>query len=292
MTKNIILCGVGGQGTVLASRLISSAAMARDIPVLSAETIGMAQRGGSVFSHVRMSTDEVLYSPMIAKGEADLIIAFEPGEAVRQLPFLKPDGRMVVSSRPVMPVTAALSDTGYRAETMLDYLSSHVARLTVVDAERALKDVGSPKVLNLILLGAALRTGALGLETADLKEAIRRNKERHRFHAHRQGRGSRRPAPQRKENQARHRRALRLIAQKPGALKKASPHNAGRPSFSSLIHRLLPPEQPFVFILQVSVLPVFPALLPRRSPRSPSPALPLPFPHGTRRPRYCPPPGA
>ena len=72
-------------------------------------------------------------------------------------------------------MAAALSDTGYRAETMLDYLSSHVARLTVVDAERALKDVGSPKVLNLILLGAALRAGALGLETADLKEAIRRN---------------------------------------------------------------------------------------------------------------------
>jgi indolepyruvate ferredoxin oxidoreductase beta subunit len=182
MTKNIILCGVGGQGTVLASRLISSAAMARDIPVLSAETIGMAQRGGSVFSHVRMSTDEVLYSPMIAKGEADLIIAFEPGEAVRQLPFLKPDGRMVVSSRPVMPVTAALSDTGYRAETMLDYLSSRVSRLTVVDAEQALQDVGSPKVLNLILLGAALRCGALGLEAVDLKEAIRRN-IKEKFHA-------------------------------------------------------------------------------------------------------------
>ena len=182
MTKNIILCGVGGQGTVLASRLISSAAMARDIPVLSAETIGMAQRGGSVFSHVRMSTDEVLYSPMIAKGEADLIIAFEPGEAVRQLPFLKSDGRMVVSSRPVMPVTAALSDTGYRAETMLDYLSSRVSRLTVVDAEQALQDVGSPKVLNLILLGAALRCGALGLEAVDLKEAIRRN-IKEKFHA-------------------------------------------------------------------------------------------------------------
>ena len=174
MTKNIILCGVGGQGTVLASRLISSAAMARDIPVLSAETIGMAQRGGSVFSHVRMSTDEVLYSPMIAKGEADLIIAFEPGEAVRQLPFLKPDGRMVVSSRPVMPVTAALADTGYRAETMLEYLSARVSRLTVVDAEKALEAVGSPKVLNLILLGAALRSGALGLEAEDLKDAVRR----------------------------------------------------------------------------------------------------------------------
>ena len=137
MNKNIILCGVGGQGTVLASRLISSSAMARSIPVLSAETIGMAQRGGSVFSHVRMSTETVLYSPMIARGEADLILGFEPGEAVRMLPFLKPDGQMVVSSRPVMPVTSALADTGYRAETMLEYLSSRVSRLVVVDAEKS-----------------------------------------------------------------------------------------------------------------------------------------------------------
>jgi indolepyruvate ferredoxin oxidoreductase beta subunit len=172
MRKNIILCGVGGQGTVLASRLISSAAMARGIPVLSAETIGMAQRGGSVFSHLRMG--EGLYSPMIAKGEADLILAFEPGEAVRLLPFLKPDGQMVVSSRPVMPVTAALSDTGYRAEDMLEYLEGRVSSLTVVDAEKALREVGSPKVLNLILLGAALKSGALGLEESDLKDAVRR----------------------------------------------------------------------------------------------------------------------
>ncbi len=174
MTKNIILCGVGGQGTVLASRLISSAAMARNIPVLSAETIGMAQRGGSVFSHVRMSTEEKLYSPMIARGEADLILGFEPGEAVRMLPFLKPDGQMVVSSRSVMPVTAALADTGYRAETMLEYLSSRVSRLTVVDAEKALREVGSPKVLNLILLGAALHCDALGLNVSDLRDAVRR----------------------------------------------------------------------------------------------------------------------
>ena len=172
MRKDIILCGVGGQGTVLASRLISAAAMASRIPVQSAETIGMAQRGGSVFSHLRIGRD--LCSPMIARGEADLILGFEPGEAVRLLPFLKPDGQVVVSSRPVMPVTAALADTGYRAETMLGYLSARVSRLTVVDAEKALKDVGSPKVLNLILLGAALRTGALGLDAEDLKAAVRR----------------------------------------------------------------------------------------------------------------------
>ena len=171
MNKNIILCGVGGQGTVLASRLISSAAMARNIPVLSAETIGMAQRGGSVFSHLRMGED--LCSPMIARGEADLILGFEPGEAVRLLPFLKPEGQVVVSSRAVMPVTAALSDTGYRAEDMLEYLSARVSRLTVVDAEKALREVGSPKVLNLILLGAAVRGGALGLDEADLEAAVR-----------------------------------------------------------------------------------------------------------------------
>ena len=170
MRKNIILCGVGGQGTVLASRLISDAAMAKSIPVMSAETIGMAQRGGSVFSHLRMG--EGIYSPMIARGEADLIIAFEPGEAVRLLPFLKPDGQMIVSSRPVMPVTAALSDTGYRAEDMLEYLSGRVSALTVVDADAALRAVGSPKVLNLVLLGAALHCGALGLEAEDLKEAV------------------------------------------------------------------------------------------------------------------------
>ncbi|MBR4575837.1 MAG: indolepyruvate oxidoreductase subunit beta [Clostridia bacterium] len=172
MNKNIILCGVGGQGTVLASRLISSAAMSRRIPVLSAETIGMAQRGGSVFSHLRMG--EGLYSPMIARGEADLILGFEPGEAVRLLPFLKPDGQMIVSSRPVMPVTAALSETGYRAEEMIAFLQSCVSRLTVVDAEQALREVGSPKVLNLILLGAAVHSGALGLEAGDLKDAVRR----------------------------------------------------------------------------------------------------------------------
>lgn len=90
--KNIVLCGVGGQGTVLASKLLAAAAMSKDIPVMSAETIGMAQRGGSVFSHLRMGKN--LYSPMIKTGTADLIIGFEPGETVRMLPYLKEHGRL------------------------------------------------------------------------------------------------------------------------------------------------------------------------------------------------------
>ena len=170
MRKNIVLCGVGGQGTVLASRLISAAAMNKGIPVMSAETIGMAQRGGSVFSHLRLG--EGIFSPMIARGEADLILAFEPGEAVRMLPYLREGGQVVVSSRPVMPVTATLSGAVYRAEDMLDHLRKHVKNLLIVDADRAMAQVGSPKVLNLILLGAALKADALGLTEEDLKNAI------------------------------------------------------------------------------------------------------------------------
>ena len=102
MNKNIILCGVGGQGTILASRLIATAAMNKDIPIKTAETIGMAQRGGSVFSHLRLG--EGTNSPLIGKKEVDLIIGFEPGETVRQLPFLKKGGAVVVSSRPVIRI--------------------------------------------------------------------------------------------------------------------------------------------------------------------------------------------
>ena len=180
MRKNIVLCGVGGQGTVLASRLISAAAMQKGIPVMSAETIGMAQRGGSVFSHLRLG--EGVYSPMIAKGEADLILAFEPGEAVRMLPYLKEGGQVVVSARPVMPVTATLTGASYSADDMIRFLQAHVQNLMVVDAEKALKDVGSAKVLNLILLGAALKSGALGLTEEEVKAAIL-EKIPEKFHA-------------------------------------------------------------------------------------------------------------
>ena len=88
MNKDILICGVGGQGTVLASRVIAAAAMEEGSPVHSAETIGMAQRGGSVTSHVRVG--EGACSPHIPHGSAELMLAFEPAEAVRNLCYLKP----------------------------------------------------------------------------------------------------------------------------------------------------------------------------------------------------------
>ncbi|MDO4312666.1 MAG: indolepyruvate oxidoreductase subunit beta [Eubacteriales bacterium] len=179
MNKNIVLCGVGGQGTVLASKLIAAAAMAKHIPVMSAETIGMAQRGGSVFSHLRMG--EGLYSPMIAERTADLIIGFEPGETVRMLPFLKEGGQVIVSARPIMPVTATLSDSGYNGEEMIGYLKAHVENLTVVDAGEACKELGSTKVLNILLLGKAVSTGALGFTEEEIRAVIK-EKVPEKFH--------------------------------------------------------------------------------------------------------------
>ena len=171
MRKNIVLTGVGGQGTVLASKLIAAAAMNKGLPVMSAETIGMAQRGGSVFSHLRIG--EGIASPMIAKGEADLILGFEPAETVRMLPYLKPDGQVVTAMRGVMPVTAALAGGNYRAEDMLAYLKSEVKNLLLVDTDEAVRTLGNPKVVNVVLLGAALASRALGLTEAELQDAIR-----------------------------------------------------------------------------------------------------------------------
>ena len=171
MNKNIILCGVGGQGTILASRLIASAAMAADIPIRTAETIGMAQRGGSVMSHLRLG--EGACAPLVAQGEADLIIGFEPGETVRMMPYLKKGGAVVVSKRPVMPVSAMIGQSSYDAEAMLQYLRDNVEHLTIVDADKAAEELGSARTLNVVLLGAALRSGELGLTEEDLEGAVR-----------------------------------------------------------------------------------------------------------------------
>ena len=180
MRKNIILCGVGGQGTVLASKLAAAAAMNRGFGVKTAETIGMAQRGGSVFSHLRIGDD--IASPLIAKGQADLIIGFEPAETVRMLPYLKKGGSAVVSSRPIMPVSASIGASVYPLGEIMDYLKSRVENLTIVDSDRAAADLGSDRVLNVVLLGAAVRTGELGVTEEDVMEAIHQRLAE-KFHA-------------------------------------------------------------------------------------------------------------
>ena len=177
MSRSCLLCGVGGQGVVLASRLIAYAAMEQGDFVRTTETIGMAQRGGSVVSHVRAGSE--VHSPIIPAGTADVIIAFEPGEAVRCLPYLKEGGMVVTNRQIVKPVSASLGGSTYNAEEMLDYLQKKAGRVIIIDGENICREAGSPKVLNVALLGAAAKSGALGISLEEMAEAVRRNvKER------------------------------------------------------------------------------------------------------------------
>lgn len=169
MSKNILICGVGGQGTVLAAKVLSQAAISGGEHVLSAETIGMAQRGGSVTSHVRIGQD--IYSPLIPQGQADIIIAFEAAEAVRNASFLKKDGMVIVNKKVVQPTTASLTGKTFSEETMIDYLNKTAGKVIAVDTDQACKDLGSSKVVNMVLLGAACQTGLISKE--ELKVALK-----------------------------------------------------------------------------------------------------------------------
>lgn len=175
--RNVMLAGVGGQGTVLAAKVLAQAAQDKGWQVRTAETIGMAQRGGNVVSHVRMGDEgEEVFAPLLAQGTADLIIAFEPAEAARVLPFLAPDGLLVTATTAIQPVTAALSDRPYRADDVVARIEQAIEgseqRFIAVDDAQLTDAVGSRKVLNSVLLASALKEGRIALDLDDLRRAI------------------------------------------------------------------------------------------------------------------------
>lgn len=149
---NILLAGVGGQGTVLAAKVLAQAAQARGWQVRTAETIGMAQRGGNVTSHVRMGSEGgEVFSSLITPGTADMVIALEPGEAARALPYLAPGGVLVTATTAIQPVTAALAGQPYRAgdvvASLANALQVHALDEAAAEAVReAAQSDGTPAV--------------------------------------------------------------------------------------------------------------------------------------------------
>ncbi|MDR0308695.1 MAG: indolepyruvate oxidoreductase subunit beta [Coriobacteriales bacterium] len=182
--RSILISGVGGQGTILASRLIAQAAILAGWNARTAETIGMAQRGGSVLGHVRCfeGWEKAPLSALISPGKADLLIGFEPAETLRALPYLKPQGTVITSTSPIIPAanffaTSAESD-GYQPQQVVDWLTNLSGqepgfRLIRLDGQQICAELESPKVLNTVLLGAAAASGALGLGLKLLEEALR-----------------------------------------------------------------------------------------------------------------------
>ncbi len=156
---NISLAGIGGQGSVLAAKILAETARSKGWQVRTAETTGMAQRGGNVMSHVRMGDEgEEVFSPLPAQVSDDLIIALEPGEGLRALSLLKPQGLLVTASSGVAPVVSSFKAAPYNPSDMIARLQESGVHVVVVDDERLCSELGSRKVLNIVMLAKALLT--------------------------------------------------------------------------------------------------------------------------------------
>ena len=165
MKTDIILCGVGGQGILSIATIIGEAAMNENLYIKQAEVHGMSQRGGDVQSNRRSSSDPI-HSDLIARGGADVIISMEPMEALRYLPWLKPEGWVITSSTPFVNIP------NYPDMEVIKADLAKLPHVIMLDIEQLAKDNGVPLSANVILLGAAQK--ALGLEYEKLENAIRR----------------------------------------------------------------------------------------------------------------------
>ena len=169
MTKSILLVGLGGQGTILASKLLTMGLMEAGYDVKMSEIHGMSQRGGSVSSQVRYG--KVVYSPVIEIGGADILVSFEKMEALRWLNYLKPEGKIIANnyrmdSMPVLTGKAEYKEKEIEAE--LERLDA-----TLLNAADKATDLGNAKVMNIILLGALVKS--MSLEDINWEKIIRDN---------------------------------------------------------------------------------------------------------------------
>lgn len=149
-TKSIIIVGVGGQGSLLASKLLGRVLMNEDYDVKVSEVHGMSQRGGSVVTYVRFG--DKVYSPIVDQGEADYIISFEKLEAARWASFLKKGGKIIVNSQQIDPMPVITGAAQY-PENILDELRNKGVEIDEVDALSLAKQAGSVKAVNIVLMG-------------------------------------------------------------------------------------------------------------------------------------------
>ncbi|MEY8303568.1 indolepyruvate oxidoreductase subunit beta [Anaerosalibacter bizertensis] len=167
-TKSILLVGVGGQGTILASKVLSEGLVEAGYDVKMSEIHGMAQRGGSVSTQVRFG--DKVFSPIIGKGEADILVSFETMEALRWLEYLKPDGKVVVNDYKIPSAPILMGKEDY-PEGVIDIIKDK-ANTNIIDAAKIAEDLGNTKVMNIVLFGALVK--AMGLTDIDWEDVIRK----------------------------------------------------------------------------------------------------------------------
>lgn len=167
-TKSILLVGVGGQGTILASKILSEALVKKGYDVKMSEIHGMSQRGGSVSTHVRFG--EKVYSPIVPKGGADLLVAFEKVEAARWLDYLKKDGTLIVNDHEIYSLPVLIGVAEYPSDVN-NTLSKAVHNTKIVDAMKIASELGNVKVQNIVLLGALVK--AMKLDDIDWEPVLK-----------------------------------------------------------------------------------------------------------------------
>ncbi len=150
MTKNIMIVGVGGQGSLLASKLLGHLLLKEGYDVKVSEVHGMSQRGGSVVTYVRFG--EKVYSPIIDKGEADFIVSFEKLEAARYIEYLKEDGRIVVNTQEIDPMPVITGAAQY-PENLVEKIENLGIAIDAMDCLTLANEAGSAKAVNIVLMG-------------------------------------------------------------------------------------------------------------------------------------------
>lgn len=166
---NLIIVGVGGQGTILASDIVGLAAVNSGLPVRASETHGMAQRGGSVINHVRLDCE---YGTLIPAGRADALLGLEPVEALRNIDFLSPEGVVVVNTNPILPISSLSGSAAYPdVDLIIAELKRRCRQLVALDANDIAGRAGNILTANVVLIGAL--SVFLSLDTGILESSIR-----------------------------------------------------------------------------------------------------------------------
>ncbi len=169
---NILLAGVGGQGVILMSELLGKAAIADGLRVRGSEILGMAVRGGSVTSIIRMGDD--VYGPLIPQGKCHILIGLEPSEGLRHVSYLSKSGLVILNTTPIFPFTVSLGQSAYPdLDHILEKLNSVASKVIRLDAAQIARDAGSLLAANIVMLGALSGVELLPIKTATIKETIR-----------------------------------------------------------------------------------------------------------------------
>jgi len=171
--QDILMVGVGGQGIILASDILGEVALAIGLDVKKTDTLGMAQRGGSVTSHLRIG--ERVWSPLISPGEADVLLAFEKLEAARWVNYIKPDGLVVVNNLAIPPLSISLGTQKYPDDKdIVDSFRQRTSRIHIIDGTKEAGNLGDIRTLNIFMMGFLSSFLSINIDPAIWKGSIKK----------------------------------------------------------------------------------------------------------------------